>query len=563
MKLSKKSKVGLAILLAIVVILIGSSFIVSNLLSKKVASLLTNQKIENYQLSIEKTKFSLFDRSIVFNEIYFSPTDSAMIKLKGSLLDHNSLQKISISRLKLKGIHLIPLIFSKNIIVEQLIIDDPLYQRFNSSEIIESVEPSKRLNLDSIAVKDIGGFELDRIKVSNLKFQVVDIENNKITFENKPMSFAFSGFKLVETGDQIFKLSAVDVIFEMSKIKVDFPKENYSFSLDKIQFNFEEDQLLIKNLIYKPLIDKAKLANTYRFNKEVYTVDLKEMTIFNFDLQKLLENKGVLMDSVHISNFSIDIYKDKRKPFDENKRPVYPQDNLKKMKSPLSIPKISINNSKFVYEEKLEKRDVSMIVEMHELNVNIYNVTSIKEQREEPMKIDVNTKFMNLTPLNVHMVLPLKDGINTFFFSGELGASPFKYYDSVIYSALGLKVFQGDLQRLTFKASANHSSSSGTMLMRYTNLEAEVFKLKNTDRSGFFSWGVNTLVHKSNPGKNGNVREVAMNFDRVPYKGFGNVLWKTLQSGIVNTIAPFGKSSEKAEDKKKKHEKKENKKKNK
>lgn len=563
MKLSKKTKVGLTVFMAIVVILISLSFIVSNLLSKKIASLLTNQKIENHQLSIEKAKFSFFDRSIVLNEIHFSPTDSAMIKLKASLLDHSSLQKISISRLKLKGIHLIPLIFSKKIIVEQLIIDDPLYQRFNSSEIIEPVKPSERFNLDSIPVKDIGGFELNKIKVSNLKFQVVDIENNKITFENKPISFAFSGFKLVETGDQIFKLSAIDDIFEMSKIKVNFPKQKYSFSLDKIHFNFEEHQLLIKNLSYKPLVDKAKLANTYRFNKEVYTMDLEEMTIFNFDLQNLLENRGIFMDSVHISNYWIDIYKDKRKPFDENKRPEYPQDLLKKMQLPLSIPKISIKRSKFVYEERLEKRDVSMIVQMHDLNVNIYNVTSIKEQREEPLKIDLNTKFMNLTPLNVHMVLPLKDGRNTFYFSGELGPSPFKYYDSVIYPALGLKVFQGDLQSLTFKASANHSSSSGTMIMRYTNLEAEVFKLKNTDRSGFFSWGVNSLIHKSNPGKNGQAREVVMNFDRVSYKGFGNVLWKTLQSGIINTITPLGKTKEKADAKKERQTKREEKKNNK
>ena len=561
MKLSKKYKIGLAILLILAVVILTANSIVSNLLSKKVAGLLMHQKIENYHLSIEKTKFSFIDRSIVFDEIHFSPSDSAMTILKENKI--NSLQKIAISRLKLKGIHLIPLIFSKNIIVEQLIIDDPLYQRFNSKKKIESIENSKKLNLDSIAIKEIGGFELDRIKVSNLKFQIVDIENNNITFENKPMSFALSGFKLVETSDQNFKLLAVDDIFEITKIKVNFPKKKYSFSLDKIQFNYEEHQLHIKNLSYKPLIDKVELGNTYRFNKEVYTVGLKEMKIFKLDLQKLLENRGVFMDSIEISDFSIDIYKDKRKPFDENKRPEYPQDLLKKMETPILIPKISIKNSHFNYEENLKKKDISMIVNMHDLNVNIYNVTSIQEHREEPLKIELNTKFMNLSPLSVHMILPLKDDLNTFYFSGELGASPFKYYDSVIYPALGLKIFQGDLQRLTFEASANQSSSSGTMLMRYTNLEAEVFKLKKTDRSGFFSWGVNTLIHKSNPGNNGKVREVMMHFDRVSYKGFGNVLWKTLQSGIINTIAPFGQSKEKAGAKKKRQDKKEEKRNNK
>jgi hypothetical protein len=563
MKFSKKSKIALAILLIIVTLLFTANFIVSNLLSKKVAGLLMNQKIENHQVSIAKTKFSLFDRSIVFNEIHFTPSDSAMIKLKDKSPDLNSLHKISISRLKLKGIHLIPVIFSKNITVEQLIIDDPLYQRFNSNKKIEPVKKSKNLNLDSIAIQGIGGFELDRVKVSNLKFQVVDVENNKITFENKPMSFALSGFKLEDTGDQIFKISAVDDIFEMTTINVDFPKEKYSFSLDKIHFNFEENTLLIKNLSFVPSIDKAKLANTYRFNKEVYTMGLEEMKIYKLDLQKLIENKGIFMDSIQISGYSIDIYKDKRKPFDESKRPEFPQNLLKKTKTPILIPKITINKSKFFYEERLENKDLTMKVSMHDLNINIRNVTSIKAYREEPLIIDMNAQLMNKAPLDLHIILPLKDDEHTFTFKGELGASHLKYYDSAIIPAVGLKVLNGELQHMTFNATANEYSSAGTMTMLYSDLEAEVFKHKNNDRSGFLSWGVNSVVHKSNPGKNGKVREVMMNFDRVSYKGFGNVLWKTLQSGIVNTIAPFGKSAEKEEGKKEKHEKKEKKKKNK
>jgi hypothetical protein len=157
---------------------------------------------------------------------------------------------------------------------------------------------------------------------------------------------------------------------------------------------------------------------------------------------------------------------------------------------------------------------------------------------------------MGKADLDIHINLPLKDDQKTFYFSGQLGASELKFYDSAIIPAVGLKILQGDLESLTFNASANDSASTGTMIMKYNNLEAEVFKHKNTEKSGFLSWSVNTLVHNSNPGKNGTLREVPMNFDRVMYKGFGNLLWKTLQSGIVNTIAPFGKTKEKVEAKK-------------
>jgi hypothetical protein len=261
------------------------------------------------------------------------------------------------------------------------------------------------------------------------------------------------------------------------------------------------------------------------------------------------------MDSIQISQFSIDIYKDKRKPFDENKRPVFPHDLLKKMELPILIPKISIEDSQLFYEEKLEKKDASMKVSLNELNINIHNVTSIKEYREESLKIEMNSKFMNKTPLNVKMDLPLKDDQNTFFFSGKLGASPLKYYESILVPALGIKVLNGDLKGLTFQASANNYSSKGTMTMLYSDLEAQVLKENNSEKRGFVSWSVNTLAHNSNPGHNGHEREVMMNFDRVSYKGFGNILWKTLQSGIVHTIAPFGKTKEKADAKKQRQEK--------
>ena len=101
------------------------------------------------------------------------------------------------------------------------------------------------------------------------------------------------------------------------------------------------------------------------------------------------------------------------------------------------------------------------------------------------------------------------------------------------------------------------------MKMLYQDLEAEVYKKKTAEKNDFLSWSVNHLVHKSNPGNNGEVREATMKFERVPYKGFANFLWKTLQNGIVNTIAPFGMTTEKAASKKKRQLKRQERKKDK
>lgn len=561
--MKKKYKIAISIVLGVVLIIFMISFVISTIVSSKVVEILEKQNNKNIRVSIDKTKFSLFDRSLVFNQVHIGPADSSMIKLHNNKLEKNSLQILSISRLKFKGIHLIPLLFSKELTINKLIIDDPLYQHFTNGKIESSKAPKKPVRLDSIHIRELNGFQLNAIKVINLKVQFIDIVQNKITFQNTPLNFEVAGIKLDKITENYFKLSPLKEVFEITRIKVEFPNMKYRLSIAALKYHFEEDHLQISNLLYKPMINKKTLANSYTYNKEVYDLSIKDLKIFNLDMDKVIENKGFFMDSVQITKLYIDIYKDKRKPFDLNKRPKLPHQKLKQMKTPLLIHKISINESQMVYEEKLENKDILLKATMNDIKVNIFNISSIKKYREVPLKVDISAKFMGKATLHVDMLLPLADDQNTFFFSGYLGPSKMTYYDSAIIPALGLKILRGQIESLSFQASANNYSSKGTMRFAYHDLEAEVFKQKNTGKNNFLSWSVNSLIHKSNPGSNGELREAILNFERDIYKGFGNFLWKTLQSGLVNSIAPFGMTTEKAEAKKKRHLKREQRRKDK
>lgn len=562
MSFKKKYKIAIGIVLSLAFLLLLGSVVISRVISQKVVQILEDQNVENLHVSIEKTKFSLFDRSLVFNGVHISPDDSAMLQLQKNKLDKKSLHKISISRLKFKGIHLTTLLFSKHLNINKLIIDDPLYQHFTNGEKRSPNKKIKNIELDSIRIEELKGFQLDLIKITNLKVQVIDAVSNDISFQNKPLSFEVSGFKLEESATNYFKILPVEDVFEMTRINVEFPKIKYHFSIDALKYHFGDDYLQISNLKYKPTVNKLTLVNSYAFNTEVYDLNIKDIKIFRLDFEKIIENNGFFIDSIQMSQMKMEIYKDKRKPFDLNKRPLLPHQKLKSMKVPLMIHKISLVQSELVYDEKLEHKDLLMKVTMKDLNVNMFNITSIKEYRKVPLKIDINTQFMGKANLNADMLFPLADGQNTFFFSGYLGPSKMTYFDSAVIPAIGLKVLEGQIESISFQGSANNYNSEGTMKLLYHDLKADVFKKKNTDKNEFLSWSVNNLVHKSNPGSNGEVREATMKFERVIYKGFGNFFWKTLQNGIVNSIAPFGMTTEKVSAKKKRQLKREQRKKN-
>ena len=561
MRFYKKHKIAIGIVLSLALMLLLGSVLISKILSQKVVQLLEEQNLENLHVSIEKTKFSLFDRSLVFTGLHLGPTDDAFEKLKKNQLEKKSLQKVSVSRIKFKGIHLSTLLFSRKLRINKMILDDPLYQHFSNEEKQTSKKPKKLVELDSIQLKELNGFQLDLINVTNLKVQMIDLVNNKVSFENKPLNFEVSGFKLEQTTPNYFKLAPVKDVFEMTRIKVEFPQIKYHFSIDALKYHFGEDHLQILNLKYKPTVNKLTLSNSYIFNTEVYDLVINDVKIFNPSFEKIFDNEGLFIDSIQLSKLDLHVYKDKRKPFDLNKRPMLPHQKLKTLKMPLLIHKVSLTESELVYEERLEHKDILMKATMNELNINLFNITSIEKYREVPLKIDLNAQFMNKANLNVDMILPLADDQNTFFFSGYLGPSKMSFYDSAIIPALGLKILNGNIESISFQGSANNYTSKGTMTMKYHDLEAEVFKRKSVGKNDFLTWSVNNLLHKSNPGKNGELREATMKFERVIYKGFGNYFWKTVQNGIVNSIAPFGMTKEKASAKKKRQLKREERKK--
>jgi hypothetical protein len=74
--------------------------------------------------------------------------------------------------------------------------------------------------------------------------------------------------------------------------------------------------------------------------------------------------------------------------------------------------------------------------------------------------------------------------------------------------------------------------------MLYHDLVATVYKKEIFEEEKKLSWLVNQIVHKSNPNKKGHVRKAELAYTRETYKGIGSLFWKTLQTGILHTLAP-------------------------
>jgi len=556
--IQRKRKIkALIIVVLIITIILSINTVISKIITTKINELVLKNSFQFYTTNIGNVKFNIFQRSVTANNLFLTPTKESISKLKGKALETKTLEKISISAIKFKGIHLTKILFQNDIHINALLVDNLLFQDFINPNIKGDPDEKHPFNLDSIAIKKIKGLKIDKIEFKNFNYQQIDINSKELLFHHEPFDLKIDGFILKNTGNQVFKLMPIKNIFKIEDINIKFQKKGYRLQIGLIKLDFNNSIISIKKFKYKPLINKRTLANSYKFSKAVFDTDIDKMFIYNFQLNKMLKKQGVFIDSIEVIDLGLQVYKDKRKPFDESMHPKDPHVLLKEMKSPLHIQKIKVKNGSILFEAQLEQNDLLMTLNLNNVNANINNITSIKKYRENPLEVDFRSDLMNRSKMHINIVFPLKDFNNSFRFYGTLGPAKLKYFDSALYPALGLKVLQGELDGLKFDAVAHSTSSEGKMTMLYHDLKAEVFKPHSLEENKFLSWVVKEATYKSNPKKNKLPKEVVLHADRVIYKGFISYIWKTLQSGIIATITPIGTTTKKAEKKKLKKEKRE------
>jgi len=533
---SRKNRKRVIILVGSILAIIFTNHILSSIIESKITELLSNNESDYYCISVGKPKFKLFQQSLVIDNIDLE----AKTKIEDSLKNKKpSIADVKLSSLKLQGFGLLRLIWNNEIDINTLEINGLHVINSNTEQPSNEKSITKPFDINAIPIEKFNGFEIDNIVINDFKYEVIDAKTKETTFITESISFNTDGFKLEKYQDNLFKLVNIDDSFFISDIDFKMNAVHYRFSLNNFKVDFKESTITLNGLEFKPLLPKKELANLYTYCDDVFDVEMEELTIHYLQLDKLIKKEGVFIDSISVKGLNLSLYKDKRKPFNESKYKKLPHIALRNSKTPISIAKLNVSDSNIYIEAQLKESDTLMSIVLTNANLKGQNITSIDSLKQNPMVVDIKADLMKKAPMNVHAEFSLKN--DSFNFNGHLGSAELNVFDSALFPVVGLKVLSGNLNYLKFSAYANNTASKGQMTMLYNSLEAKVFKKNSFKTNKFLSWSVNSLVKKSNPLKNKPARVAIMEFERDTYKGIGNYMWKTILSGVINTLAPGGK----------------------
>ncbi len=111
------------------------------------------------------------------------------------------------------------------------------------------------------------------------------------------------------------------------------------------------------------------------------------------------------------------------------------------MRLPLYIGKIILKDSYLNYQERMESSTELMTAILADFNVQIHFITSIKDSINtgKPMLINLQSKFMEKTPLTAKFILPFNSSVDTFYFSGHLASAELEEFNRASLPAIGVK----------------------------------------------------------------------------------------------------------------------------
>lgn len=539
----------------IVVFILSVNSILSAVVSKIVNSQLEemNMLAEN-KITVGNIKLNVFTGNLNLKNVQVKRDSLFFENFKKGLTEKVSTSEFVLSDLKIRGFSIYNILVKKEIHANKIIAKGLQMNLFKSEKLAgknekEAVEAEK---LDSIFINGIKKIDFGSIVFNDFALKIINVQTNDTLFSYNEKECEISGIKLIAdaTIENYFIVDKQDLKVSFEEQEIQTNDGNYKIGLNKIKYDYKTSSLLISNFKMNPTIEKEKLASTYAYNTEVYQFETEAIQLKGFHLDSILRTGIVKIDSILIESPIIGIYKDQTKPFNIYKRPKFLNQKLKALKQPINIEKVIIKNGLFNYWEKHEGFKELMTLDITDFGAEISNITSIKDSLTKGNDLTINVKgnVCNVAPLNLDVFMDYNTWNDSYSFIGSIGKANFIDFNAAIYPAAGVNFSAGTLNSIQFSVKGTPIGTSGKMTMLYHDLEAD-FATKEKENKGL-SWIANSVLMVSNPSSKGTLRVAEIESERIKYKGFGNLIWKSVMSGMVNTLLPIGKHTKHKKSKK-------------
>jgi len=359
--------------------------------------------------------------------------------------------------------------------------------------------------LQKEAIKDI------RLSEYNLTIESLNIQKSIDT-----LIYHFNNFN---TGMKDLDILTKDSIFQITAQSIDL--------------SYLGKSLKLNNLSFSPNINRASLQKRYNFQTPQFSGTIGTMNMLNINFDSLIYCNKLFVEAIELAKVDATVFKDKRKPLDQNRFPEYPGQLISSIPIPLLIKHIKAININIVNtERKPDGNNASTNIQDGTLEVE--NFTNLPT--DKLLTINAEATFEKKAHFSLKAGFDYK--APQFSFSGIVGNFNMPDLNVFLQSYLPVTIKKGKSDGITFAGNAYKTNATGEMTFLFHDLDIDLqLKEKTKLQNSIFTFAANTLLINSNPAKTGQpARVVKFNAQRDINKGFINIILKAFFSGMKETM---------------------------
>ncbi len=481
-------------------------------------------KDKNQQFSIDELIFSTSDRRILSKNLVVKP------KTISNKEDQFELQ---IPTLVLNGLDMDNAYKNDQFFFESIVVEKPSFQLFNNAKDSIRLNPFK-LNLyphfesfaDVFSSKslNVNDASITVFKNGQKKLQEkVSLKLIKVRIENKPSQ----GF-----------MHSADFSFRIPNLKKQ--TKLYQFSIGETSYSSGNNRVTAKDIRIIPNFSKDNHQKQVGFQSDYFTGKIDSVCISQPNIRRWFDKEELAGKFLMINGLNMDIYRDKQLPFDETRRPKMLQDMIKSLKIPISVDSLVMANSQVSYSERTPSGDLEGKIRFSNIRTRLMPFTNVKASNGviPDINLDGTATIQDSSQLKVSMNYRMNHADNLFSAKGSLSQFNMRILNPVLEPLALVSIRSGKVNRFQFEFSANQTSANGQLFFGYDDLKISVLEMKdgNAKEAKFASFLANSLMLRAKNPRGKELLPDEINFQRDQKRSVLNYWWKSIFSGIRNTL---------------------------
>ncbi|WP_293311608.1 hypothetical protein [Pedobacter sp. UBA5917] len=541
------------ILLGIFILLAGITWFLNvksrPILTDRIKTLLYKSTDSLYTISFTTVSTNVVTGNATLQNVKITPDTNRFKQLIALKRAPNNLYTISLKKLVVKRFHPLTLYRERKLQIEEVIFDKPEISMVNQQFAFNEGRAPRPINSPyDIISKNLKEFSIKSIRFRDVSFKYVNKNvPNSVPFDIDDLNITLTDLLVDSTSAEDPKRFYLlkDIVINLNNYVYHTPDKMYDIKLDKLDFRATTGKLRVNSFALVPQYDEMKFGKVAGYARERFDIGMRDIMLNGIDLPLYISKQELWAKEMAISNGYISVFNQngiKSKP-QESKIGKFPHQLLQLLKAPILVQKIQlkdVNVNYAVYNSASNQRGRISFENTSGIIKNATNLDKIKAINPI-MEVNLNTYLFGQGKLDVNFKFNLTAKDGEFSYSGVLHNFNARVLNQIT-KPLGLvRINRGSVDKLKFDFKANDLGANGKVAFSYYDLSVALMKNDPTKdhlvTRGFLSFLANALIIKSeNPGADGILIPVDVNYSRPANTSFFNLIWRSLFTGIKYSI---------------------------